>query len=395
MKKRNLLLGMVLATVVSLTACGGSSKEGEEVQKDTSVQEEQQSQKKNDKEVKKGGIAPAAEEDIVVYLGDVEVKMDQTWEEFQQLMETNGWTINGKSDRGDFPMGNDYMGSGYIDTNVGTVEFSFMDDMERNGSVMRGILINPNEVDCDKIKVCGVTPKTDPKKVKDALEVVNETEYYFACKLDNYVTLTFYDPDLDIDHGISVERLQYQLRSWEDAFNLKQYMLETYPEFVYGEDITLATSDAVGEVVTVNNHLDFVIGEEWNLVMNERGVMQYEYKGNGDDTPFFQLIFNSSSAYSTKTNLEYIKQLQKSVSLYMEMKEYTVSDIDINGYPGYCLKWATESEHTSECVSIMVNIDGYIYVFGCSYFMEQWENSAELEVCLEAALSTIGTMKVK
>lgn len=61
-------------------------------------------------------IEPIAEEDAVVNIDGVEVKMMQTWEEFQQFLTDNGWTMEEPED---FLHDDKLVGSGYVNTHCG------------------------------------------------------------------------------------------------------------------------------------------------------------------------------------------------------------------------------------------------------------------------------------
>ncbi len=382
MKKRNLVLGLLVATMVSLAACGG---------KDGSASDSGSGSGSGT--ASKSKYAPVAEEDAVAYIGDVAVEMDMTWEAFRQLMKDNNWTINEKSDESDFPMGEDYMGNGFIDTQVGTIEFFFMDDKERNDSVLRAIEINPNTVDCDKINVCGITPYSDLEKVEKGLELINEHEYYKEFKLDDWMSITLYDPHLE-EHGIRIERKQYQVRSLEEAFDLKQYMLETYPDFVYGEDMEISNPNATGEVVNFTDAMSLVIGDEWEIDSETNSLVTYRLKENEEDSKHFRMYVNRTMAYSSMHNLEYIEYLQRTMKQFVNQENVKISDIRVNGRQGYYIQQAIESKNNSDSTQIIINVDGYVYFLGCYYFEEQWENPAELEAYIEKAMQVFGTMTV-
>ena len=232
MKKGFKLLGLVLVFILmmGLVACGSDNGEtntpSDKIEADTNssdntdIQDSSENDSSNetgDEDSEKPNITTAKEKDIVVYIAGKEVKLDQTWEEFQQMLKDYGWAFT--DDRTNRWPGYDeeekeynYKGDGFVQTPIGKVEFYFMENENETGSVLRAMSFNYSYITENNFNVCGVNLTTTVKEAENKLELIETNEYESIFKVDDWVTISFantYEGKSDI----RIERTMFHMRN--------------------------------------------------------------------------------------------------------------------------------------------------------------------------------------
>lgn len=166
----------------------------------------------------KSGIAPVKEEEAVVYIDGVAIKLDQTYEEFCKLMEDNNWTISSAVQSPTLPNENKHTGVFFVLTNIGEFQINFMKNENDTEAVLRKIVVYPNYItsdDMDKINLCGVTLTTTHDDIKSKLELYNELPTGNKYLLDDWLYLSVWDTTAEGKSTIMVERKVYSSRVTE------------------------------------------------------------------------------------------------------------------------------------------------------------------------------------
>ena len=232
MKKGFKLLGLVLVFILmmGLVACGSDNGEtntpSDKIEADTNssdntdIQDSSENDSSNetgDEDSEKPNITTAKEKDIVVYIAGKEVKLDQTWEEFQQMLKDYGWAFT--DDRTNSWPGYDeeeneynYKGSGFVQTPIGKVKFSFMENEEKNGSVMRAIHFITEYIAENNFNVCGVNLTTTWDEAGKALEFVGNEGSGNSYKVDEWVEIYIEKPH-EGKSNIIIERTMFHMRN--------------------------------------------------------------------------------------------------------------------------------------------------------------------------------------
>ncbi len=179
MKKRFLVLVAMVVAMLAFAACSGKEK-----------------------------IGPVAEEDAYVNFDGVKLSMTITWEDFLKFMDKHDWTFI--DDEDEFPHDDQYWGSGYIKTNCGKVDFSFMANEDETGSELRGVTFFASDTN-GKISCQGITNSTKREEVDKALELESESEYCLSYYLDDYLTINMRDLWKG-KYDIHVDREMYRMR---------------------------------------------------------------------------------------------------------------------------------------------------------------------------------------
>lgn len=232
MKKKLVTLVMVSALATSLVACGSNSNntntnadsnkvnvENDSTKNDTESSTVEQSKdiETKENEAEKENISVAKENELVVYIAGKEVKLDQTWDEFQKMVEDYGWSLT--DDRSnDWPHYDedekewDYYGSGYVQTSIGKVEFSFMDNEDMTGAVLREIRFVFNYITENNYSVCGINMTTSFDAIEKELEFLSETEAGRKYHIDDWVTVFVTNP-YEGKSTVSIKREQFHMRN--------------------------------------------------------------------------------------------------------------------------------------------------------------------------------------
>lgn len=111
-------------------------------------------------------IKPVSEEEVVINLGDVDIKLAQTWEEFKNFIDTNGWTM----DEEDYPTLGGRYGGGYVYTPYGKIDVSFMKNPDETGFEVEGFSFSFTDIKAEDLNIHGITMKTTPDQLKEVLE---------------------------------------------------------------------------------------------------------------------------------------------------------------------------------------------------------------------------------
>ena len=238
MRKKFLVLTVVATLLAAMTACGSSegAKESTSVNneaskkedKEVSTKEKEADKKENDstekpddtnkeesnKKPSKNNVTPVKESEAVINIGGVKVKLDQTWEEFKQLMADNGWTINSINSEDRFPTDDKHKGGGYIDTNIGQVRVWFMANKENNGAVLRYVELYPGYLTSLDADICGITFTATPEELSKVLEFAEESPDGVSYKLDDWVTIALLAPNEETGLStIKIERATFNQRT--------------------------------------------------------------------------------------------------------------------------------------------------------------------------------------
>lgn len=166
-----------------------------------------------------GGAAaiegPTPEEDIVVKVGNVEIPLTSTWEEFEAIAKKNGWTI----DKSLYPVedwweisGMDYTNQGNVKTPQGELMVDTMENAENNGAEIESITLSGFYMDSDDASILGVYRTTDPENVKKKFTEWNEDYVNVNYVVDEYVTLKISLDTLDGRHTVTIERTPHNER---------------------------------------------------------------------------------------------------------------------------------------------------------------------------------------
>ena len=234
MRKRNLLLAMLVMTTVSLCACGS---EAETTEKNTTTKViEQQSNSKTEDTTKEqvttkqittkeptteeitSNIRPVKEEDAVIYIDDVAIKMDQTYEEFEKLMKQNNWTVSSIYESAVIPTDEKRSGKFCVATNVGEFLIRFMANENNTDSVIRNITIYPNYITTDnmeKINICGITLDTTHEEIKGKLELYSEAPTGNVYLLDDWLYISVWDTTSEGTSTLQIDRKIFTQRETE------------------------------------------------------------------------------------------------------------------------------------------------------------------------------------
>ena len=232
MKKGFKLLGLVLVFIfmMGLVACGSDSGEtntpSDKIEADTNssdntdIQDSSENDSSNetgDADSEKPNITTAKEKDIVVYIAGKEVKLDQTWDEFQQMLKDYGWVFT--DDRTNRWPGYDeeeneynYEGSGFVQTPIGKVEFYFMENEDETDSVLRTIYFKTSYITNNDLNVCGINLTTTWDEAGKVLELIKETEYGKNFKVDEWVEIYIEKP-YEGKSNIKIERTMFHMRN--------------------------------------------------------------------------------------------------------------------------------------------------------------------------------------
>ena len=229
MRKRNLLLAMLVMTTVSLCACG-SEAETTEKNTTTKVIEQQsgstiadttktdETTKETTTEEIKSNITPVKEEEAVIYIDDVAIKMDQTYEEFEKLMKQNNWTVSSVYESPIIPSDDDHTGVFCVKTNIGEFLIRFMSNENNTDSVIRNITIYPNYITTDnmeKINICGISLDTTHEEIKGKLELYSEAPTGNVYLLDDWLYLSVWDTTSEGTSTIEIDRKIFTQRETE------------------------------------------------------------------------------------------------------------------------------------------------------------------------------------
>ena len=223
MRKKELLLGMLAMATISLCACGSGAESAEKNTTTKVVEEQNGSTTKTDESTKdtttgeiKSNITTAKEKEVVIYIGDVAVKFDQTWEEFQHFMTEVGWTFSKLNPTDTYPNNDCYNASFFVDTKIGQVELSFMENEDKTGSVIRDITVYRTYVKSNDINICGVNPLTTHEEVASVLDVEQEFSEGVTYKLDDWLYVSIWNTDEETGKSnIQIERKMFHMRETE------------------------------------------------------------------------------------------------------------------------------------------------------------------------------------
>ena len=189
--KQLILVGTMVFGALVGTACGSETEQkttdvttGKPTTSEIRAEIEAENQKAEEESKKsRQEIKVATEEDIVVNIDGIEVSLSQTWEEFQKVVEENGWTY--LTDDSQFPREGHYTGSVDVQTHVGKIQFNFMDNPDGTGSEVRGVRILPSDINYSAdVNVCGVNIYTTPDDIGEQLPLAHEVN-------SNYISATY------------------------------------------------------------------------------------------------------------------------------------------------------------------------------------------------------------
>ena len=217
MRKKELLLGMLAMATISLCACGSGAESAEKNTTTKVVEEQNGSTTKTDESTKdtttgkiESNIKPVKEEEAVIYIDDVAIKMDQTYEEFEKLMKENNWTVTSNlTDSPIIPTDEDRSGVFWVKTNVGDFLVRFMENENNTAAVIRNITIYPNFIttaDMDKFNLFGITLDTTHEEIKGKLELYSELPTGNKYLLDDWLYLSVWDTTSDGTSTIKIDR---------------------------------------------------------------------------------------------------------------------------------------------------------------------------------------------
>lgn len=197
MKKRLFAILLTVTLIMALVACGGEGKDGVG------------SSGKNDS----GSIAgPTAEEDIVILIGDVEIPLTATWEEFADICEENNWEI--EEDLYPDTSGWDstpYEQNGSVITPDGELLVKTMANETNDGSVLMSIAISPFYYE-GEASVMGVSPETKQSEIEDHYELIEHDSEHYYYEVDEYVTLKISPDTYEGKNTVTIVREQYTKR---------------------------------------------------------------------------------------------------------------------------------------------------------------------------------------
>lgn len=166
----------------------------------------------------KDGIGPVKESEAVIYIDDVAIKMDQTYEEFEKLMKQNNWTISSVNLSPTIPTDEDRNGAFSVKTNIGEFLIRFMANENNTKSVIRNIEIYPNYITTDnmeKINICGITLDTTHEEIKGKLELYSELPTGNKYLLDDWLYLAVWDTTSEGTSTIKIDRKIFTQRETE------------------------------------------------------------------------------------------------------------------------------------------------------------------------------------
>lgn len=166
----------------------------------------------------KDGIGPVKEEEAVIYIDDVAIKMDQTYEEFEQLMKQHNWTVGSDLGSPIIPTDENHSGSFSVKTNIGEFQVRFMENENDTAAVIRNITIYPNYIitdDMDKFNLCGITLNTSHDEIMGKLEVYSELPTGNKYLLDDWLYLSVWDTTSDGTSTIKIDRKIFTQRETE------------------------------------------------------------------------------------------------------------------------------------------------------------------------------------
>ncbi len=217
MRKKELLLGMLAMATISLCACGSGAESAEKNTTTKVVEEQNGSTTKTDESTKdtttgkiESNIKPVKEEEAVIYIDDVAIKIDQTYEEFEKLMKENNWTVTSNlTDSPIIPTDEDRSGVFWVKTNVGDFLVRFMENENNTAAVIRNITIYPNFIttaDMDKFNLFGITLDTTHEEIKGKLELYSELPTGNKYLLDDWLYLSVWDTTSDGTSTIKIDR---------------------------------------------------------------------------------------------------------------------------------------------------------------------------------------------
>ena len=226
MRKKELLLGMLAMATISLCACGSGAESAEKNTTTKVVEEQNGSTTKTDESTKdtttgkiESNIKPVKEEEAVIYIDDVAIKIDQTYEEFEKLMKENNWTVTSNlTDSPIIPTDEDRSGVFWVKTNVGDFLVRFMENENNTAAVIRNITIYPNFIttaDMDKFNLFGITLDTSHDEIKGKLELHCETPTGIEYILDDWLYITIWDTTSAGTSTIQVDRKIFFQRETE------------------------------------------------------------------------------------------------------------------------------------------------------------------------------------
>jgi len=186
---KHLVAGAMVILTLGMTACGAGSASAIE--------------------------GPTAEEDIVVKVGNVEIPVASTWEEFEALAKKNSWTIEESlypKDKGYVVVDIEYDNSGHVITPQGELIVRTMTNEEANGSVIKSISLSSTFMDSDDASILGVYRTTDPEDVKKHFEEWNEDYVNVNFVVDEYVNLKISLDVIEDRHTVTIAREPYNKR---------------------------------------------------------------------------------------------------------------------------------------------------------------------------------------
>ena len=226
MRKIELLLGMLAMATISLCACGSGAESAEKNTTTKVVEEQNGSTTKTDESTKdtttgkiESNIKPVKEEEAVIYIDDVAIKMDQTYEEFEKLMKENNWTVTSNlTDSPIIPTDEDRSGVFWVKTNVGDFLVRFMENENNTAAVIRNITIYPNFIttaDMDKFNLFGITLDTTHEEIKGKLELYSEAPTGNVYLLDDWLYISVWDTTSEGTSTLQIDRKIFTQRETE------------------------------------------------------------------------------------------------------------------------------------------------------------------------------------
>ena len=188
--KKNLIklvaTGLLITLALGLTACGGSKAAIED---------------------------PVAENDIVVKVGDVNIPLASTWDEFLALAEANNWVIAESLYPDPINQGykTAYSQKGKVTTPQGDLLVCIMPNADYSGAEIKYIALSPFYLESEDVSVLGITPSTNHNDISKKYEVLNNSDLYLY-KVDEYVTLEITLDTYEGKNTVTIERTSFEDR---------------------------------------------------------------------------------------------------------------------------------------------------------------------------------------
>lgn len=154
-----------------------------------------------------------AENDIVVKVGNVNIPLSSTWDEFLALAQANNWIIDDSLYPDPINQGykHAYNKKGSVTTPQGDLLVCIMPNADYSGAEIKYIALSPFYLESEDASILGITPSTNHNDIGKKYKALNNSDPYLY-KVDEYVTLRVTLDTYNDKNTVRIERTSYEDR---------------------------------------------------------------------------------------------------------------------------------------------------------------------------------------